>query len=66
MTNFNIAEGVDKPLASVAESVDLDDLVISDRVSEGSVILPGASLEAASILKVVQLAVAKTIIRRRG
>ena len=50
-------------MASVAESVDLDNIVIFDRAE--SCFLSGSSPEAASIRKAIARARRKTVIRRR-
>ena len=50
-------------MGSVAESVDLDNLVIFDKTE--SCFIPGHTPEAASIRRAIAKAVKKTTIRRR-
>ena len=49
ITHFNVAEGVDQALGSIAEANDAKNLVIFD--SEGSFLIPGNGPEAAAIRK---------------
>ena len=62
-TSFNVAEGVDQILGSVADMNDVGNMVIFD--SEGSVSLPGKSPEAATIRRAIARAHRTTPIHRR-
>ena len=63
ITRFNIAEGIDQALGSVAEMNDAGNLVVFD--SETSASIPGNSPEAASIRKAIARSLQKTEIHRR-
>ena len=63
VTQFNVAEGVEQALGSVAEMLDADQLVLFD--NEGSHIISGKSPEAASIRKAASKCKRSTSIHRR-
>ena len=62
-TGFNVADGVDQCLGSVAEMNDAGNLVIFD--AEGSAAIPASSPEAATIRRALQRAARAAKIHRR-
>ena len=63
ITSFNVAQGVDQSLGSVADTNDANNLVIFDKEGSGS--LPGNSPEAAAIRKAMARASRMTKFHRR-
>ena len=63
VTHFNVAEGVDQALGSIAEANDAKNLVIFD--AEGSFLIPGNGPEAAAIRKAALRCRRATKIHRR-
>ena len=64
-TKFNVAEGVEQTLGSVAEMTDVGNLVLFDQESGGSCVIPGRSPEAARIRKAAEQCKTATKIYRR-
>ena len=62
-TGFNVAEGVEQILGSVADMNDADNLVVFDK--EKSVSMPGSSPEAAMIRRAIEKSQDATKIHRR-
>ena len=62
-TKFNIAEGVEQPLGSVAEMTDADQIVLFDKI--GSLVISGRSPEAAMIRRAAAKCKQATSIHRR-
>ena len=64
-TKFNVAEGVEQALGSVAEMTDVGNLVLFDKESGRSCVIPGRSPEAARIRKAAEQCKTATKIYRR-